>query len=153
MNNKQKLLGYLKSQRLMTLSTCGDKPWVSTVYYAIDDAFNLYFLSEPESKHCHDIKVNNQVGCNIADSRQLVTDKKVGAQVQGTATQLTDESLIKKALSMWNKATPGFEHIINWDNMVKHAIKSKVYQVKPASIKFLNEELYGPEGSEVFKFE
>lgn len=151
-NNNQKLLQYLKSQRLMTLSTCGDKPWVSTVYYAIDDNFNLYFLSEPESKHCHDIKVNNQVGCNIADSRQKVTDKKIGVQVQGTATQLTDEFLIKKALQMWNKATPGFEHIINWENIKSKVIKSKVYQVKPISIKFLNEELYGPEGFETFTY-
>ncbi len=152
MKNKQKLLQYLKSQRLMTLSTYDNRPSVSSVYYAIDDTFNLYFLSEPKSKHCLDIKMNKQVGCNIADSHQLVTDKKIGVQIHGTATQLQDESLVKKALQMWNNAIPGFEHIINWENIEKKVIKSRVYKVKPVLIKFLNEELYGPEGTEIFKF-
>ncbi len=152
MNNKQKLLQYLRSQKLMSLSTSSDKPWTSNVYYTIDDDFNLYFLSEPESKHCRDIKANPNVSCSIADSSQKVTDKKIGAQIQGTATQLTDVDQIKKALDSWNRDIPGFAHIINWENMEKHVIKSKVYRVKPATIKFLNEALYGPEGTEIFNF-
>lgn len=152
MNNKQKLFQYLKSQRLMSLSTGSDKPWTSNVYYTIDDNFNLYFLSEPESKHCNDIKSNNIVACSITDSSQKVTDKKVGAQIQGKAIQLTDADQIKQVLDSWNKTNQGFEHIINWDNIKNNVIKSKVYQVKPTFIKFLNEELYGPEGSETFTF-
>lgn len=151
-NNKQKLFKYLKSQRLMSLSTFSDKPWTSTVYYTNDGDFNLYFLSEPESKHCHDIFLNPFVACNIADSTQKVTDKKIGVQIQGTAKQITDEGLIKKVLAAWNKANPGFEHIINFDNMKKKVIKSKVYKITPKIIKFFNEQIYGPEGSTVYKF-
>ncbi len=152
MNSKQKLLQYLKSQRLISLSTGSDKPWTSNVYYTVDDDFNLYFLSEPESKHCTDIKENPNISCSIADSNQKVTDKKVGAQIQGTIIQLTDVEQINQVLDSWNKVNPGFENIINWDNMQKKVIKSKVYKVKPTLIKFLNEELYGPEGTEKFKF-
>ncbi|MBI4990991.1 pyridoxamine 5'-phosphate oxidase family protein [Candidatus Gottesmanbacteria bacterium] len=152
MNKKQKLLQYLKSQKLMSLSTCGDKPWTSNVYYTIDDNFHLYFLSEPESRHCKDINANPNVSCSITDSSQKVTDKKVGTQIQGTAVQMTDIDQIKKALESWNRDIPGFAHIINWENMEKHIIKSKVYKITPTSIKFLNEALYGPEGTETFKF-
>lgn len=41
-NNKQKLLKYLKSQNFMTVATYDKHLWVASVYYAIDDNFNLY---------------------------------------------------------------------------------------------------------------
>lgn len=151
-NTKQILLKYLKSQNLMTLATNDKKPWVASVYYVIDEDFNPYFLSEPDCKHCSDIKLNVYVAVGIADSSQKVTDKKVGVQMQGTAIQITDIEQIKQVLDAWNKANPGFENVINFENIEKGVIKSKVYRIKPKIIKFLNEELYGPEGFKIFKF-
>lgn len=80
---ERKLLQYLKSQNLMTLATYGAHPWICSVYYVVDDTFNLYFLSDPDSKHCTDISQNNQIACNIADSRQKVIEQKMGVQIQG----------------------------------------------------------------------
>lgn len=150
--NKQALFNYLKNQNLMSLATYTDKPWVCTVYYAVNDVFNLYFITEPTTKHATDISSDNVVACSITDSHQKVTDKKEGAQIEGICSQLTDEEKIKEALTLWNKANPGFENIINWESIQQGKIKGRVYLLKPTSIKYFNESIYGPEGSEIFTF-
>ena len=147
-----KLLEYLRKHRLMTLSTYDEGPWVSTVYYAVHEDLNLYFISDPSSNHCQHIAKNPQISCAIADSRQKVTDKKTGVQLKGQVSYLADPAKIQKVLAMWNTANPGFEQVINFENMEKGVIKSKVYKITPTYIKFLNEELYGPEGFKEFKF-
>ena len=150
--DKQKLFNFLKSQRLISLATCTDKPWISTVYYAVDKSFNLYFISEPETRHAHDIKKNDHVACSIADTHQKVTDKKIGVQISGRAQLVEEEKLIVSILAMWNAANTGFEKIINLENMKKKVIKAKVFQITPEYIKFFNEELFGPEGFEEYNF-
>lgn len=150
--NKQTLLSYLKNQKLMSLATYTDKSWICTVYYAVDDAFNLYFITEPTTKHATDISSNNIIACSITDSHQKVTDKKEGAQIEGICSQLSDEEKIKEALTLWNQANPGFEQIINWESIQHGKIKGRVYLLKPTSIKYFNESIYGPEGFEFFNF-
>lgn len=136
----------------MSLATSNKNLSICTVYYTIDDDFNLYFISEPSSNHCLNITNNTQVACAIADSRQKVTDKKAGVQVEGSAQQLQDDNQIKLVLDLWNKSNPGFEKIINIANIKNGGIKSKVYKIQPKIIKFFSEELYGPEGFENFVF-
>lgn len=53
---------------------------------------------------------------------------------------------------MWHKKNPGFEDIINIPNIIKKIIKGRFYQIIPILIKFFNEDLYGEEGFEIFKF-
>ena len=149
---KKQLLDFLKSQRLMSLATFGNGICACNVYYAVDDGFNLYFMSEPSSDHCKNIAQSNTIACTVADSRQKVTDKKIGVQIKGTAEKTDHPEKIKLALSLWNKANPGFEAVINFKNIQENSIKSKVYTVTPSEMKFLNETIYGPEGSETFLF-
>lgn len=151
-NNKISLLNYLKSQNLMSLSTCYKKMWTALVYYVIDNKFNLYFLSEPKTVHCQHIIDNPNVSCSVADSKQQVTDKKIGVQIEGIASRVNNIERIKWMLALWNKLNPGFETIINLKSIQKKIIKSRIYQVKPKVIKFFNEELFGSEGYEIFEF-
>ncbi|MBI3955296.1 pyridoxamine 5'-phosphate oxidase family protein [Candidatus Gottesmanbacteria bacterium] len=149
-NNKQKLLQYLKSHNFMTVATVDGKPWVANVYYVVDDDFNLYFLSEPQSKHGQDLVRNPLVACSIADSHQKVTDQKIGVQLQGMTKMVNVLTKMRWMLHLWNRVNPGFESLINLKNIQNKVIKGRIYQVKPHLIKFFNESLYGPEGSEVF---
>ena len=57
---------YLKRNRLMTLATSDrSKPWASTVFFAFDDKFNIYFYSRENTKHCQIIKSNPNVAIAI----------------------------------------------------------------------------------------
>ncbi|MFA4922838.1 MAG: hypothetical protein WC557_01450 [Ignavibacteriaceae bacterium] len=150
--NRQKLLDYLRSQNLMSVATHNKKLWICSVYYVIDSDFNLYFLSEPATEHCQDIIINGEVACAIADSKQKAASKKIGVQLNGITTQIINIQKIKWMLALWNKINPGFESIINLKNIKNKVIKSKIYKIVPKVIKFFNEQLYGPEGFEVFNF-
>jgi uncharacterized protein YhbP (UPF0306 family) len=149
--DKKLILDYLKSHKLMTLATVsGNKPWVATVYYAVDDNLNLYLVASPKTEHGQAAARNKNVACNIADSHQLVTDKKVGMQIQGAIERLKGIAAVKGALKMWHRVNPGKEAIINWENMSKKAIKSRTYKVTPKKIRFFNEELYGEKEHETY---
>ncbi|OGM89443.1 hypothetical protein A2597_03020 [Candidatus Woesebacteria bacterium RIFOXYD1_FULL_46_19] len=152
LKDKSALLRYLKSQRLMGLATFDKKPWICTIYYAVDKDFCLYFVSSPKSKHCQDIEKNNEVSCAIYDSHTLNSAKKTGVQMQGTASQVKGWERIKVILKMWQKAAPGMEDVVNVKNMRNKVISSRAYKVKPTFIKFFNQKLYGEDGFRKFKF-
>ena len=149
---KQKLLEYLKSHHTMSLATSAKNPGIASVFYTVDKDFHLYVISEPTTKHVIDIVKNNRVACSIVDSTQVVTDKKIGVQLEGIASEVKGKNKLGIVLNMWHKTNPGFEDVINIPNIIKKIIKGRFYQVKPTMIKFFNEELYGPEGFEIFKF-
>ena len=52
------IVNYLKAHHVMTLATSAeDAPWAVGVFYASHD-FTIYFLSDPESRHCANVKRN-----------------------------------------------------------------------------------------------
>lgn len=152
MENKKKLFDYLKSQKLMSLATFGTEISNCLVYYAVDDDFVFYFISEPESEHCKNIEANNKAACAIADSSQKVKDKKIGVQIKGEVSDVTGLAQFDSIIMLWNATNPGIESVISMENFRNKIINSKMYKIKPSEIKFFNEELYGEEGFEVFKF-
>jgi len=146
------LLSYLKSQHTMYLATYDGKSWVATVFYAVDEKFNFYYIGPPDSRHNIAINKNKHVSFAIAASNQKTSDKKIGVQVDGIASEINSRNKIKLILALWNKFNPGFESVISLPNMIKKVISSRVYKIEPTLIKFFNEKLYGDEGFEIFKF-
>jgi uncharacterized protein YhbP (UPF0306 family) len=46
----------LSAQSTLTLATCGaDGPWAAAVFFASDDDLNLYFVSDPRTRHGRDL--------------------------------------------------------------------------------------------------
>lgn len=149
---KQQILKYLKTQSLMSLATANkNRPWACTTYFATDKDLNLYFVSPPEADHCRYLTKNKYIACSVYNSQQKVNSQKEGLQLSGTVTVISQVEEIKKALVLWNKANPGAEKYINYDNMQKKIITSKVYKIKPRLFKYFNEALYGDKELKVFK--
>lgn len=147
MNDKEELLKFLKSKNFMSLATVkGTEPYNCVVYYGIDDDFNIYFVSQLSRDHSKNIKENSKVALTIADSRQKVTDDKIGVQLKGECLLVKNPIEALRALKLWNKANPGVESMINLDNIKNKVIQSRVYRVKPSFAKFFNENLYGKDG-------
>ena len=150
--NKQKLFKYLKSQNLMALATYSRSIWICTVYYVIDNDFNLYFVTSRKTKHGKMIEKNPRVACSIFDSHQKNKDYKVGAQVRGRVTIPRNAEKVKWALKIWNLHNPGLAHIINFKNMKEKVISAKIYKITPDRIQFFNQKLYGDDDYEIFNF-
>jgi len=66
---KQQILNYMESHNTMTLGTCGENvPWAATVFYA-SDGLDLYFFSDPQSRHCQNLEGNSKVAVTIQEER------------------------------------------------------------------------------------
>jgi uncharacterized protein YhbP (UPF0306 family) len=77
------------STNFMALATNGPEGlWVNPVYFAWGDKFSLYFISQLDCKHMHNIEAKSEVSCAIYPTNQ--TDHVFGAYVTGTAKLLTD---------------------------------------------------------------
>ncbi|HQF36130.1 MAG TPA: hypothetical protein PLL26_00595 [Candidatus Dojkabacteria bacterium] len=151
-SNKDMLLEYLKTQKLMSLAVYNQKLWIATVYYYIDDDFNFYIFTSPQTKHAKLIGKSNEVVCNIYDSHQKITDNKIGVQVSGKIAQIKSIKALKYALTMWNRVSPGLESSINYKNIVNKTISGRIYKITPQMIQFFNEKLYPEDEFEIFHF-
>ncbi len=150
MNNKKRLLEYLKNRDLMILATNG--PTASTLYYGIDKDFNLFIVTSPSSEHAVNFLKNPNVACVITDTNQKMfeTKHKSGVQLKGKIEQVSEENL-KIALAVWSHSN---EEIADkfFKNINSGKWKDRVFIIKPSEIKWFNEELYGEEGTEAFNF-
>lgn len=87
---KRELLDFLSSHTTLVLSTVGREghPAAAALFYAEDDALNLYFISEAESEHSRNILHRSKVALAIAadgqDWKQLT-----GVQIKGACARLT----------------------------------------------------------------
>jgi uncharacterized protein len=82
------IIGYLKAHRVMTLATsAGDAPWAAAVFYVSHD-FTIYFISDPESRHCANIRRNPPASAaiheNYSDWREIR-----GLQIEGRVEEVS----------------------------------------------------------------
>lgn len=139
---KQHILEFLKQNKLMTVATYGDHPWIASVYYSFDEDLNLYFLSDPATLHCKQIAKNPLVAVSIADSTQKVGDLKKGLQLYGTARQISQVHKIQHALRSWKDALSVTNPKLTYQNMVKKVISGRMYKITPKKIKHFNQALF-----------
>lgn len=139
MNQKDKkiLLDFLKTQKLMSLATYGDKIWSAHAYYLFDDDLNIYFLSPTDAIHCKNIEKNPEVSLSIADSSIKASDNKIGFQMRGNAKKVKGALMMKKIISMWNKNHKDVPPI-TYNNMIR-AMRSRFYKITPSYIKLFKE--------------
>ncbi len=86
----------------MALATSGVKGlWVNPVYFAWDDHFNLYFISQFDCVHMDNIGSDAGVTCTIFPTDRPAGEHVFGAYVKGTAKILKSEEDIKHAAAVY----------------------------------------------------
>lgn len=103
---RRKVLDYLRGHHVLTLATVGpDGPAAASLFYACNDALNLYFLSDPASQHCVNLEANPRVAVTVhgdqSDWRQIQ-----GVQLWGTAGQVTNPHELRHALATYTSRFP-----------------------------------------------
>ena len=137
--DKKEILKFLGKHKLMSLSTYYKLPWSACVYYLFDDNFNLYFVSNPKTKHCVNISKNSKVSVVIVNSEQDPEGKKKGFQARGNASKVTSVSEIKDIIIVWNKR--GFVPVTY--KIFKKVWKSRFYKVKLNRLQIFDENQTG----------
>jgi uncharacterized protein YhbP (UPF0306 family) len=134
----------------MSLATYNLKIWIASVYYAIDDEINFYFLSDEDTRHCQDIKKNSEVACAISDSSRDFSQTKIGIQIRGNAKKVRDLTSLKIAANLLIKIVPGFIKYVNPADI--NLLKSTdIYKIEPDIIKFFNKDLFPKNGYKIYK--
>jgi len=78
---------------LMSLATVDESgPWVSDLIFIYDDDFNIYWLSQENTRHSQAILKNNQVAASITVSNNQGEDN-IGLQLEGQAEKLEGDDL------------------------------------------------------------
>lgn len=145
------LLNFLKSQKLLVIACRdGEDVWTANVYYGIDDDFKIYFISSGDAKHSRMILKNPEIAFSVAwfDPK----DHKNRKAVQGLGIcrpAETDEEIVK-GVELHNRNFPEFAGKITVDWARKN--KPRVWVVEPSYIKYWDDERYGEDGTEEFKF-
>lgn len=80
---------FLNEVSTLTLATCNDnQPWAATVFFAADDQFRLFFVSDHRTRHGRDTAANTQVAATVNPDCDNWHDVR-GLQLCGTVAVLT----------------------------------------------------------------
>ena len=152
MDNRAKLLDFLKSQRFLVIGTQGDDPWIVNVFHGTDDNFNIYFVSEEETEHSRHILQNPTVTFSTVWFNPNNHVDRKGVQGRGICRIANSDMEIEEGIKLHNTNFPEFKETLTADYIRSEENKSRVWIIKPSLIKHWDDELYGVDGSEEFKF-
>jgi hypothetical protein len=78
----------LAAHHTLTLATHSERgPWSATVFYASDEAFNLYFVSDYRTRHAKDMLASPDVALAINADVDNWNDVR-GLQIEGVAAKV-----------------------------------------------------------------
>ncbi len=102
---RERILKYLKEHNTLTLATWEEgRPWAAALFYA-SDGFEVYFLSDPKSRHSLDLAANASVAATIQEDYHEWTKIK-GVQMEGTVHVVEREEDLARAVAVYVEKYP-----------------------------------------------
>ncbi|HYT43686.1 MAG TPA: pyridoxamine 5'-phosphate oxidase family protein [Methylomirabilota bacterium] len=127
----------IASNRYMSLaSSFENHPWIASVFFAVDEYYNFYFVSAKDSSHAMHIQYNSEVAIAIFDSQEPpeIVD---GVQIAGFARILEGLDLQKAMEVYYHKRFPKVEeranHYRSPDNFLNNSVR-RFFRVNPTHI-------------------
>src|SRR5258706_2384593 len=100
----QKAKQIISENIYMTIASASieGKPWISPVFFAYDDKYNMYWVSSKMSHHSQLIRSNPQVAIVIFNSQASEGDGE-GVYFEANIEELSNEAQINDAMNVLNK--------------------------------------------------
>lgn len=135
-----------EENELLALATVSEnsEAFNATAFFAFDDEFNFYILTEPETNHGRNLEENSSISLSIYDSSQQWSDEKKGFQVFGEAEKLEEEKKISQAFKIYTQRFPGLKEFVSGPEGMD-GIDSEFYLIRPERIKIFDEPKFGKE--------
>lgn len=106
MELQEKIREYLETHDVLTLATLDEGgPWATPLYYVSDDALDLFFLSDPTTRHCQAVARNPNVSAAIHEESAAWTDIR-GLQLEGRVHPVDDEQAAERVLASYTAKFP-----------------------------------------------
>lgn len=94
---------YMDTAREMQIATVsGDQPWICTVYFFMDNAHNIYWISKPERRHSQEIAKNPKVAGSVTEGNVYGQPIR-GVQFEGLAKEITDPKEVALHISAYEQ--------------------------------------------------
>jgi uncharacterized protein YhbP (UPF0306 family) len=99
---RPRLLEFLRRHDTMTLATTGPggEPQAAAVFYAADEELNLYFLSDPSSRHARNLREEPHVAATVQADGQPWREIR-GLQIEGAAREIVGAREIVRAAGVY----------------------------------------------------
>lgn len=113
--HKDLAIEIIQENQYLALATSSENTsWSCTVTYATDENVNIYFMSDPNSRHTKDFQTNNVVSVVVYDSTQE-WGKGLGVQLVGIVEKVSDaeKDFVKKLFFERNYPFGGVPHAQN----------------------------------------
>jgi uncharacterized protein YhbP (UPF0306 family) len=142
---RNKVLAYLKAHNALSLSTVlGGQPHSAAVFY-VNQAFDLFFLSSPSSRHGEGLAENRQASATINEDYENWAEIK-GLQLEGDVIQFGHLSECPDIAESFCKKFPDVSHFFKDPADMPDAVASKVakvlfYRFRPRSIHYIDNSL------------
>ncbi len=103
---RERVLAYLAAHNTMSLATVGadGRPWAATVFYA-NVGTDLYFLSEPKTRHSQNILASGCVAATVNEDYRDWQQIK-GVQLEGRAEEVGGKLELARALGAYLSKYP-----------------------------------------------
>lgn len=116
-------------------------PWISPVFYGYDDDYNIYWISDKDSRHSNLIRNNPQVAIVIFNS-QAPEGKGDGVYFEAMVEEISDPKEAEKAYKIRDKRAKQPEFKVKKVEEVIGNGQWRVYKAVPYSISKLSSGEY-----------
>lgn len=136
----------LRSTTLFSVATvkAGNISHIHTAFFCYSPNLNLYFLTPPTTQHSRNVEKNPSIAVSIFDSHQKPSDKKRGLQILGNC-RLAIGKDFSEGIVLYSKRFNWTRVIESPQDLIKAGFESKLYVIKPSSIKIFDEVIFGEE--------
>jgi uncharacterized protein YhbP (UPF0306 family) len=148
---RARVAGYLRAHHTMMIATAGpvvNTPHAASVFYAVDDALRLVFLSKPTSVHGSHIGEAGPVAVTVSED-YADWEMIQGVQLWGEARLLSGAAKAS-ALALYLKRFPFVRDLLSHPKLAEIIRNIGVYRVEPDRAAFTDNKT-GVFGREVLE--
>ena len=94
---KNHIIGFLENTRVLTLATSANAiPWAATLAFAYEQNFNLYCITNGQSRHVQEIRQNSSVSVAMYETQMPAYNPLTvkGLQLEGRAEVLAGSDVL-----------------------------------------------------------
>jgi len=130
---------FLHQQSTLTLATAGKQgePWATPLFYLVDDALSLFWLSSPSSKHSRNLMENSEAAVTVYSQASHCREIR-GVQMRGSVTVVSDPVRRRKLIEEYCVR-------LRLDTLFRRMTGlHRLYEFRPVSLRYLdNSERFG----------
>ena len=144
---------FIRSQRLLAIASHDEKgPWIANVYFGVDDAGRIYFISPEDAGHSLMILKDPQIAFSTAWFDPSDHGNRKAIQGKGVCRLASGDEEVTTGVRLHNENFPEFKEKVRVEWIRTNEWKSKVWVIEPRYMKYWDDEVYGDDESEEFTF-